>query len=379
MKVVFWGTYDTGKPRVRILIRGLKENGVHVTECHRNVWRGIEDKSQVRGLVSRIRIGVKWLSSYPRLICQFIKLEAHDAVIISYLGHLDVLILWPFAKLRGIPIIWDAFLSLHDTIVEDRHLVGRGHPFAMLIFIWEWLSCRAADLILLDTQAHANYFSEHFNLETRKVAALFVGAETDVFPPTETGKRTVDTGSQITVLFYGQFIPLHGIGTIIEAAREMEAEAVQWIIIGAGQEDANIRKRLDEIQLKNLRWLPWVDYTELVSWIQRADICLGIFGGSGKASRVIPNKVFQILSVGKPLITRDSSAIRELLNPDMEGIFLVEPEDPRALAESVRRFIKVRSKLSSKPLYRDIVWRITPKAIGVALVDCIRTLSGGET
>ena len=41
-RLVFWGTYDLGKPRVRILLRGLRENGVDIIECHEPVWAGIE-------------------------------------------------------------------------------------------------------------------------------------------------------------------------------------------------------------------------------------------------------------------------------------------------------------------------------------------------
>lgn len=47
LRVIAWGSYDLGKPRVRILLRGLRENGVEVLECHRDVWQGVEDKSQV--------------------------------------------------------------------------------------------------------------------------------------------------------------------------------------------------------------------------------------------------------------------------------------------------------------------------------------------
>jgi hypothetical protein len=112
MRVVVWGTYDLGKPRVRILLRGLRENGVEVTECHRVVWGGIEDKSQISGWKDKLLLGLRWLAAYPALVYRYLRLPNHDAVLICYMGHADVLVLWPFAKLRRKPIIWDAFLSL---------------------------------------------------------------------------------------------------------------------------------------------------------------------------------------------------------------------------------------------------------------------------
>lgn len=56
MRVVYWGTYDIGKPRNRIMLRGLKENGIQVLECHADIWGGIEDKSQVSDNLNRVRL-----------------------------------------------------------------------------------------------------------------------------------------------------------------------------------------------------------------------------------------------------------------------------------------------------------------------------------
>ena len=123
MRIVVWGTYDLGKPRVRILLRGLRENGVEVLDCHTQVWNGVDDKSQVNGIWAKLKILLRWLGSYPGLIWRYLRLPRHDAVLLGYLGHLDVLALWPFAKLRGVPLVWDAFLSLYDTVVDDRKLV----------------------------------------------------------------------------------------------------------------------------------------------------------------------------------------------------------------------------------------------------------------
>jgi glycosyltransferase involved in cell wall biosynthesis len=49
---------------------------------------------------------------------------------------------------------------------------------------------------------------------------------------------------------------------------------------------------------------------------------------------VIPNKVYQILATGRPLITADTPAIRELLSPD-RNIRLIAPGDPDVLASEV--------------------------------------------
>jgi glycosyltransferase involved in cell wall biosynthesis len=63
---------------------------------------------------------------------------------------------------------------------------------------------------------------------------------------------------------------------------------------------------------------------------------LGVFGGSDKAKRVIPNKAFQALACGVPLVTADTPAARELLTDGSDAL-LVPPADPEALAAAIRR------------------------------------------
>lgn len=374
MRLIYWGTYDTGKPRTRILIRGLRENNVHVTECHADIWGGIEDKSQVSNWLKRFHLLFRWLLSYPLLILRYLRAPKHDAVIIGYMGQLDVLVMWPFAKLCGVPIIWDAFLSLYSTVVEDRQLIGPKHMLAKLLFVWEYLSCRAADLVVLDTQAHADYFIKRYKIATRRIGSVFVGVEPETFPARPQALKHMKLNEGLTVLFYGQFIPLHGIETIVLAAQRAANTSLRWVIIGMGQEESKIRSMLDNQPLPRLEWLPWVPYEELVRWIHRSDICLGIFGDSDKAARVIPNKVFQILSTGTPLITRDSAAMRELLGMKTPGVFLIPPSDPDAILEALHSFQEQHPVLVGSPLHQNVTKNINPFSIGNKLIGLINGL-----
>jgi len=334
-RVVVWGTYDLGKPRVRLLIDGLREHGIEVIECHSDVWHSVEDKSQLAGWRAKARLSWRWLSAYPGLLLRYLRLPPHDAVVIGYLGHLDVLLLWPLAKLRGKPMIWDAFLSLYNTVVEDRCLVTRGHPLASLLFAWEWLACRAAATVVTDTAAHGRYFTETFGLAPEKIQRVFVGAEPDLFYPAPQESDQRDAQRAFTLLFYGQFIPLHGIETIVRAAKLTEGQGISWQLIGTGQQAAAIRALIAELTPCNLSWESWVPYANLVHRIHAADTCLGIFGTTDKAQRVIPNKVFQIIAGGRPLITADTPAVRELLVPN-PIVRLIPPGDPASLASAAR-------------------------------------------
>ena len=82
--------------------------------------------------------------------------------------------------------------------------------------------------------------------------------------------------------------------------------------------------------------MEWIEYELLPAEIQSAGCALGVFGTSPKTSRVIPNKAFQALACGTPLVTADTPAARELLT-DGESALLVPAGDPEALAAAVQR------------------------------------------
>lgn len=341
LRVLFWGTYDLGKPRVRLLLRGLESQGIEIHQIHFDIWQGIEDKSQIKGIVPKIRIAARWLLSYPGLIWRYFHAPAHDVVVIGYLGLIDVLMLWPFARLKRKAIVLDAFLSIYNTVVEDRCLLARSNLVAKMLWFVEWLGCHAADHLITDTCTHGQYFIDTYNLNAQKVGRVLVGVEPEIFRFNDRSMEpaTVSRRTALRVLFYGQFIPLHGVKTIIDAALACSDVAIQWRLIGRGQEADTIRRSLERNPVPNLDWIEWVPYEDLVMEIAKADICLGIFGGTEKAARVIPNKVFQILAANKPLITADTPAIRELL-PEQDYLDFVPQADAGALCRAVKKMAK---------------------------------------
>lgn len=354
LRVVFWGTYDSGKPRVRILISGARDAGLEVTECHIDIWKGIEDKSQLKGIFRKIKLIISILIAYPVLIYRYLRLPHHDMVVVTYMGQFDVLILKMFAELRRIPICWDVFLSLYDTVVIDRKVIRKKSLMAKLLYTIEWLSNRAANLIFLDTKTHAKYFEKLYKLPQNSVGCVYVGAELEVFKEIKSDKIKKNG---FIVLFYGQFIPLHGIETIVYAAKRLEdaGKGIKFVIIGKGQEKERIDALIKKLGIMCIHRIPWVPFEKLVYYIQNADICLGIFGDSGKATRVIPNKVYQIIAAGKPLITGDTPAVREILQEEPLLKF-IQLGNPVALASEIQKMkeIILKKKDDTKIILKTI-------------------------
>jgi glycosyltransferase involved in cell wall biosynthesis len=371
LHILRWGTYDTSKPRTRILSEGLRVMGARLRECHASVWEGIEDKSQVRGLLRKLRLLLRWLTRYPGLTWGLLRAPRPDVVLVGYPGVLDVIVAAPVARLRGLPLAWDMFMSVYDTLVLDRQLIHPASLRARLLRGLESFAIRRADAVFLDTEAHARRIESLYGLSAGSCGAVWVGAEVEQFRLPESAAPAARASGPLKVLFYGQFIPLHGVDTIVAAARLMSDDDVDWTLIGRGQESDAVRRMLRETPLPKLRWIEWVDYADLKHWIAGADVCLGIFGTSEKAASVIPNKVFHVVAAGRPLVTRDSPAVRELLEPDPPCVYLVRAGDPRALVDAVREHARRTTHAVPDRCHAALAARIAAPAIGRQFMESV--------
>jgi len=286
-----------------------------VIERHASVWERRRHNWSA-GLGAAARVG----AAEARLFLGS-RRERFDAIIVGYPGHLDL----PAAKrmARGRPVLFNPLVSLHETLVEDRGRFRPGSPAARILRRIDRIALRRADLVVADTEQNARHLAGLGGLTPNRLAVCFVGAEERLFRP---GWQPADA---FHALFVGKLIPLHGLETILEAARL--APEIPFRIVGSGQLDGLLAGRTP-----NVEWVDWVEYERLPEEYRRAGCALGVFATSPKAARVIPNKAFQALACGAPLVTGDTPAARELLR-DGQSALLVPPGDPEALAAGVRR------------------------------------------
>jgi glycosyltransferase involved in cell wall biosynthesis len=293
------------------VISCLRGAGVTVEEENAPVWDNVRhgwDAGPGRAL--------RLVAAEARLLAR--RPPDADAFLVGYPGHADL----PAAKhaARGRPVIFNPLVSLADTLVGDRARFRPGSPVARTLLRVDRYAFRTADLVVADTEAHARFLSQLAG--RRDIAVCFVGAEDRLFRP---GWRP---NEPFTVLFVGKLIPLQGVETILAAARL--TPDVAFRLVGSGQLDPLVRERP-----ANVEHVSWIEYDLLPNEIWHAGCALGIFGTTDKAQRVIPNKAFQALACGAPLVTADTPAARELLD-DGESALLVPPGDPEALAGAIR-------------------------------------------
>src|SRR5205823_5495389 len=173
LRVVYFGTYERDYPRNAQVISCLRGAGVEVVERHAPVWEGQRESwSAGAGAAARLaRAQARLLRPLPPC----------DAVLVGYPGHADM----PLARLlaRGRPLVFNPLVSLSDTLVCDRGRFRPGSPGARALRALDRVALRAADVVVADTEANAEFLGRLGGIPRSEVEVCFVGAEERVFQP----------------------------------------------------------------------------------------------------------------------------------------------------------------------------------------------------
>jgi glycosyltransferase involved in cell wall biosynthesis len=332
MTACLFGTYVHSHSANRLLRLALGAAGWRLVECHEPLWEETVDKGrQYFGAPSLARLGVRYAGAARRLARRWRALAAErepPLVVVGFGGQLDVLLARRLCRPRA-GLVLAPLVSLTETLVEDRRLFPVGGVRARALAALDRATFRAADLVLADTAAHADYLVE-LGAARERVAVWHLGAEPEFLAARPAA--SIDG----RVLFYGRYLPLHGVDTIVEAAARLGARA-QVVLIGTGPE----RPRVEALARQSgarLEWRDEVPLDALPEELARAAVVLGVFGAGRKAAMVVPNKVYQAAAAGRPLVTRDAPGLREVLRPDQDCL-TCPPGDAGALAAAIGRLL----------------------------------------
>jgi glycosyltransferase involved in cell wall biosynthesis len=334
LRVCYFGTYRSEYSRNRILMEGLRRNGAEVIECHIPLWTGIEDRVEtVESGWKHPRFWLRVVGVYIALLRRYWQIGgAYDVLVVGYPGQLDVFLARLLSWMHGKPLVWDIFMSIY-LIARERGLDGSSRLGVVLLRRLEWLACRLPDQLIIDTAAYADWFEETHNISAARFRLVPTGADDRIFYPIP---ASLQKSAQFTVLYYGTFIPNHGVQTIVEAASLLVDEpSICFELIGDGPDRAAAMAYVQERKLTNVTFVGWLEPTELRQRIADADLCLGVFGVTPQSLMTVQNKIYECLAMGKVVLTGDGSAVADTFTHGRH-LFLCGRQNPAALAQAIR-------------------------------------------
>lgn len=240
---------------------------------------------------------------------------------------------WMLARLKRVPFLfeirdlWPAFAVAVGVLKQP-----------VLIKMSEWLEkflYRKADMLVANSPGFISHIDKRGGVEIKLVPN---GADAKMFDPNNIGS-TFRENHQLTDYFVILYAGAHGIsndlGVLIEAAERLkEYPDIAVVLLGAGKEKENLKNLAASKQLTNVHFLPPVPKSEMNDALAAADACVAILKPIEMYKTVYPNKVFDYMAAGRPVILAIDGVIKEVVDDAAAGIS-VKPGDPDALADAI--------------------------------------------
>jgi glycosyltransferase involved in cell wall biosynthesis len=331
LRVCYFGTYRADYSRNEIMIEGLRQSGVEVIECREQLWHGVEDRVRAAsGGWLRPRFLTRVVRTYLKLLRAY-KIRDYDVMVLGYPGQLDVFLARVLTWLQRKPLALDVFMSLY-LIASERGLKAT-HPITARLIYWlEKLACLLPDLLILDTAEYVQWFHKVYHLDPARFRLVPTGADDRIFHPSNA--KGPDDGL-FRVLYYGTFIPNHGVEYIVQAARILKHESdIRFELVGDGPTKARAQALAETYRLENVRFVGWLDKQALVAKVAEVDVCLGVFGTTPQSMMTVQNKIYEGLAMARCVVTGEAPTV-SLALAHGKHVWLCERANPEALARSI--------------------------------------------
>jgi len=210
----------------------------------------------------------------------------------------------------------------------------------ILICMSEWLEqflYRGADQVIVNSPG----FIAHVKSRgAKRVELISNGADPSMFDPSNEGadfRRTNHLEDKFVALYAGAHGMSNDLDVVLDAAKLLIDETkIQIVLLGDGKEKPTLQARADEMGLSNVSFVSSVPKSEMPIALAAADVCIAILKPLEEYKTTYPNKVFDYMAAGRPVILAIDGMIREVVEAAQCGLF-AEPGNPSAIADTIRK------------------------------------------
>lgn len=256
------------------------------------------------------------------------------------MGFLGLPVALVLSKRAGAPFVYDA----RDLYGEGNNIARLPRPLRAAFARRERGWARAAAAVLTVNGSLADELARRFGIARPTVVLNAQATWTPPDPPPDRIREALalPPGTPI-VLYHGGFMQDRGLPKLFEALRSPGLEAAHLALIGSGPQEAELRRLAAEPALAGrVHLLPPVPPSELLEWVASADV--GVMPNQPRTINErlsTPNKLFECLAAGTPVVSSDFPERRRIILDDPDGPLgaVCDPTDPVAIGGAIRSIL----------------------------------------
>jgi glycosyltransferase involved in cell wall biosynthesis len=208
----------------------------------------------------------------------------------------------------------------------------------LLIRASEWLErflYRRADRLVVNSPGFISHVTAR---GARDVHLVSNGTDPRMFEPYLTGnsfRKAHGLEGKFVALYAGAHGMSNDLGVVLGAAQRLvDRPEIVIVLLGDGKDKPDLIAQAAEMGLENVIFVPPVAKSEMGEALAAADACIAILKPIPLYATVYPNKVFDYMAAGRPVVLAIDGVVREVVEEARAGLF-VPPGDAQALALSI--------------------------------------------
>jgi len=270
----------------------------------------------------------------PRLVREF----KPAVVIASSTYPMDIWVARRLARRAGAKLVYEVH-DLWPLSPIELSGMSRRHPFIMLCQAAEDAAYRDADVVVSMLPKVHDYMASR-GLDLNKLAIVPNGITLDEWQgeaePLRDDVAQALTGGGTVVGYAGSMGLPNALDTLLDAAARLRGEAMRFVLVGGGHEQARLAQRAADEGLANVSFLPPIPKAQIPSFLARADIAyIGWQRVPIYRFGIAPNKLMDYM-MARCAVLHSVEAGNDPVAESHCGL-TVPPQDAAAVADGLRR------------------------------------------
>lgn len=258
--------------------------------------------------------------------------QPHVDVVYGSSPHLlSPLAAWLIAAVTRRPFVIEV-RDLWPQVLLDMGTLAASSPiYRALSLLERFLYSRASAIVSMASGTTAALQAR--GIDPARIVYIPNGADPADFAPSAPRDRLRAhyRFTRFTAIYTGAHGPANGLDLLIDAAAELQARGrpIDVVLVGGGVEKARLVARVAAEHIENVRFLDPVPKSEIPDLLSAADLGLHVLADVELfRSAVSPNKLFDYMAAGLPVVTNCGGEIQRLVEESGCGIGVA----PTALA-----------------------------------------------
>jgi glycosyltransferase involved in cell wall biosynthesis len=241
---------------------------------------------------------------------------------------------WLLARLKGARLLFEVrdlypAFALAFGVVTNPLIIALAETYEKFLY-------RSADQLMVNSPGYIQHLKARGG---KDIALIPNGADTSMFNPQEEGaafRARHGLQDKFIALYAGAHGQANDLAVIVDSAKYLANNKIIAIaLVGDGKEKDALIARAAELSLTNIHFIPPIPKNGMAEALAAADACIAHLKPLELFKTVYPNKVFDYMAAGRPLVMAIDGVSRDVVEKAGAGV-IAPPGDARAIAAAIQ-------------------------------------------